>query len=102
MEISDEEFESKLIPIFKHCIDIGYNQVEENDYDFWCVAFKDQNGNDIYRQDADENEIGIMKNDPDGYCKIWRTFRTQIQPQSWIVWPHSKSKGWADPITGNI
>jgi hypothetical protein len=102
MEISDEEFESKLIPIFKHCIDIGYNQVEENDYDFWCVAFKDQNGNDIYRQDADENEIGIMKNDPDGYCKIWRTFRTQIQPQSWIVWPHSKSKGWANPITGNI
>jgi hypothetical protein len=102
MEISDEEFESKLIPIFKHCIDIGYSQVQENDYDFWCVAFKDQEGQDIYRQDADENEIRIMKNDPDGYCKIWRTFRTQVKPHSWIVWPHSKSKGWADPITGNI
>jgi len=21
-------------------------------------------------------------------------------PHSWIVWPHSVSKGWADPITG--
>ena len=102
MSISDEDFFSKLQPIFKHCIDIGYHQVPENDYDFWCVAFKDQDGNDIYRQDADENEINIMKKDPDGYCKIWRTFNTLVKPHSWIVWPHSKSKEWSEPIVGNI
>lgn len=100
--LSDTEFQQSLLPIFKHCIDIGYDQVPENDYDFWAVAFKDNAGEDMYRQDADSDEINRMKNDPDGYCKIWRSFETTIRPSSWIVWPHSKSKGWADPITGRI
>jgi len=100
--LSDEEFDSKLMSIFKHCIDIGYDQVPENDYNFWCVAFKDKDGNDLYRKDADKDEIRNMKNDPDGYCKVWREFQTQIKPHSWLVWPHSESKGWAEPITGNL
>lgn len=102
MLLSDEQFENSLIPIFKHCIDIAYSQVPEKDYDFWCVAFKDKDGNDINREDADAEEINRMMKDPDGYCKVWRIFETKIKPHSWIVWPHSKSKGWADPITGNI
>jgi glycosyltransferase involved in cell wall biosynthesis len=99
---SDEDFDKSLLSIFKHCIDIGYSQVPENDYDFWAVAFKDENGEDLYRKDADTNEIMSMKNDPDGYCKVWREFQTEKKPSSWLVWPHSKSKGWADPITGNL
>ena len=70
------------------------------DYDFWCVAFKDEKGNDIYRQDANKDEIHRMKTDPDGYCKVWREFQTEIKPNSWIVWAHSESQGWAPPITG--
>jgi hypothetical protein len=101
-DLTDNEFDSKLLKIFKHCIDIQYSQVPENDYDFWAVAFKDQNGNDLYRQDADTNEIKRMKQDPDGYCKVWREFQTDQKPSSWLVWPHSISKGWADPITGNL
>lgn len=100
--ISDEVFEQSLLSIFKHCIDIGYDQVPEDDYDFWAVAFKDENGNDMYRQDADSEEIKRMKNDTDGYCKVWRSFETSTRPSSWIVWPHSISKGWSDPIVGNI
>lgn len=102
MNLSEEEFQQSLLNIFKHCIDVGYDQVPENDYDFWAVAFKDENGDDMYRQDADSDEILRMKNDPDGYCKVWRSFETSRVPSSWIVWPHSISKGWADPITGTI
>lgn len=102
MNLSDEEFEASLLNIFKHCIDIGYDQVPEEDYDFWAVAFKDENGEDMFRQDADGEEIKRMKNDSEGYCKIWRSFETPKRPTSWLVWPHSLSKGWADPITGNI
>lgn len=102
IKITDEEFEKRLLYLFKHCIDIGYDQVPENDYDFWAVAFKDKDGQDMYRKDADEAEIKRMKTDSDGYCKVWRSFDTKERPSSWIVWPHSKSKGWADPITGNI
>jgi hypothetical protein len=102
MKINDIDFENSLISIFKHCIDIGYDQVPLDDYDFWAVAFKDSNGEDMYRQDADDQEIIRMKNDPDGYCKVWRSFSTKIKPSSWIVWPHSASEGWAEPIKGNI
>ena len=96
------EFQQYLMSIFKHCIDIQYGQVPENDYDFWAVAFKDEYNKDLYRQDADREEIIKMKNDPDGYCKIWREFQTDKKPHSWIVWPHSISKGWSDPIVGYL
>lgn len=98
--LSDEQFDNKLLSIFKHCIDIQYSQVPENDYDFWAVAFRDKEGKDLYRRDADKNEIESFKHDPDGYCKVWREFQTKEMPHDWIVWPHSISKGWADPIIG--
>jgi hypothetical protein len=98
--LSDEEFDNKLLSIFKHCIDIQYGQVPEEDYDFWAVAFRTKDGRDLFRKDADKNEIESFKHDPDGYCKVWREFQTQERPYDWIVWPHSVSKGWADPIIG--
>lgn len=100
--VPDDQWEDSLLNIFKHCIDIGYDQVPESDYDFWCVAFKDEKGEDLYRQDADEGEIARMKNDPDNYCKVWREFQTKVIPKKWIVWPHSKSKGWCNAIEGNL
>lgn len=99
---TEKEFEDSCLKIFKHCIDIRYEQVPEKDYDFWCVAFKDKEGKDLYRRDADKDEINRMLNDPDKYCKVWREFHTEVLPSSWIVWPHSVAKGWADPITGHL
>jgi len=99
---TDEEFDTGLMQIFKHCIDIQYSQVPENDYDFWVVAFHDEKDDTIYRRDADTNEIHSFKNDPDGYCKVWREFQTHIKPKYWVVWPHSISKEWCERITGNL
>lgn len=100
--ITPENFEKSLMSIFKHCIDLQYAQVPENDYDFWVVAFHDENDNTLYRKDADPNEINTMKNDPDGYCKVWREFPTTAKPKYWVVWPYSKSKGWCQRLTGNL
>ena len=102
VKMSADELDKSFLKIFKHCIDIRYEQVPEKDYDFWCVAFKDKQGKDVYRKDADKSEITVMFNDPDKYCKVWRTFNVEEPPHSWLVWPHSASKGWADPITGNL
>ncbi len=99
---TEEEWLSSFATIFKHCIDIGYDSVPEDDYDFWVVAFHDENDETIYRQDADPGEIQRMKNDPDGYCKVWRQFQTTHKPSYWVVWPYSKSKGWCDRLTGNL
>ena len=99
---NEEDWKNSFLNIFKHCIDIGYHQVPEDDYDFWAVAFHDENDDTIYRKDADTDEIIRMKNDPDGYCKVWREFNITTKPKYWVVWPHSISKGWCDRISGNL
>jgi hypothetical protein len=97
-----EEFEKSFLKIFKHCIDVGFSSVPENDYEFWAVAFHDDNDETIFRKDADANEINRMKNDPDGYCKVWREFQTDVKPKYWVVWPYSTSKGWCEKLSGNL
>ena len=99
---TEEEWVNSFSSIFKHCIDIGFHQVPEKDYDFWVVAFHTEKDETIFRKDADINEIKRMMNDPDNYCKVWREFPTTQKPKYWVVWPHSESKGWCDRITGNL
>jgi glycosyltransferase involved in cell wall biosynthesis len=98
----EENWKKEFAKIFKHCIDVGYSQVPESDYDFWVVAFHDENDETIYRKDADRVEIQGMLNDPDKYCKIWREFQTTKNPKYWVVWPHSESKDWCEKITGTL
>jgi hypothetical protein len=99
---NEEDWKNSFAQIFKHCIDVGYSQVPEKDYDFWVVAFHNAQDETIFRKDADPNEIASMMRDPDGYCKVWREFQTSHKPTYWVVWPHSISKGWCDRITGNL
>jgi hypothetical protein len=99
---NEEEWKKSFSTIFKHCIDIGYSSVPETDYEYWVVAFHNDKDETLYRRDADINEISSFKNDPDGYCKVWREFNTTQKPKYWVVWPYSKSKGWCDRITGNL
>lgn len=99
---TEEEWRKSFAKIFKHCIDVGYDQVPEKDYDFWVVAFHSSDDETIFRKDADRNEIDMMMGDPDGYCKVWREFQTAHKPAYWVVWPHSESKGWGNRLTGNL
>lgn len=100
---SDEEFENSLMRVFKHCIDLDKKKLTQNsDYDFWCVVFKDKGGKDLQRLDADSEEISTILNNDEEYIKLWREFLTDRQPCSWVVWPHSVSKGWLEPITGSL
>ena len=97
-----DEFNGSFLSIFKHCIDVTYDRVPENDYDLWVVAFHDEKDETIFRKDADLDEIRRLKSDPDGYCKIWREFTVETKPKYWVVWPHSESKGWLERIIGNL
>jgi glycosyltransferase involved in cell wall biosynthesis len=99
---SEEEWKKDFAKVFKHCIDIAYNQVPEKDYDFWVVAFHGSNDETLFRKDSDKNEIDSYFRDPDKYCKVWREFQTDMEPAYWVVWPHSVSKGWCDRITGQL
>ena len=99
---TEEEWDNSFLTIFKHCIDVSFSQVPENDYDFWVVAFHNEKDETLYRRDADINEINSMMKDPDKYCKIWREFNTKVKPKYWVVWPHSVSKGWCNRLVGNL
>jgi hypothetical protein len=97
-----DEFNDSFLSIFKHCIDVTFDRVPENDYDFWVVAFHNEKDETLFRKDADRDEIRRLKNDPDGYCKIWREFTVETKPKYWVVWPHSESKGWLERIIGDL
>lgn len=97
-----DEYKNSFLNIFKHCIDIGYDRVPEKDYDFWVVAFHDENDDTMYRRDAEPAEIEQYFEDPDKYCKVWREFQTSKRPCYWVVWPHSVSKGWCERIVGYL
>jgi hypothetical protein len=99
---SEEEWLGTFSRVFKHCIDVGFSSVPEQDYEFWVVAFHDENGETIYRKDADAEEVARVRDDKDGYCKIWREFQTTVQPKKWVVWPFSKSKGWCERMEGSL
>ena len=97
------EYEKSFIQRFKHCIDLYPSSLDSDDYDFWCVAFENSEGETVYRQDADKNEISTILSDKEfGYYKVWRSFEIQEIPVKWIVWPHSISKGWCNKVEGKI
>jgi len=54
---TEEEWEKSILSIFKHCIDVAFDRVPEEDYDFWAVAFHDENDVELFRRDADADEI---------------------------------------------
>ena len=98
--VNDSDYSKSFLGYFKHCIDIGFDIVPLDDYTCWAVAFEDVDGNEIFRQDAQPDEIKKMKADADGYCKLWRQFNTDVTPYKWIVWPCSESQGWQDRLEG--
>jgi len=89
----------------KMCIDIYKEEFTETDYNVWAVAFEDHTGKEIYRSDADEQEIQRILSvpfDEDKFVHVWRNFYSDTLPVTWIVWPHSKTKGWMNKLTGNF
>lgn len=99
-----EDYESGLCYYQKHCINVYKGALQEEDYEFFAVAFLDQNGEDLYRKDANSNEIKnlISESPTDNFIHIWREYEDSIRPHSWRVWPYSKSKGWCDKIEEKI
>ena len=97
-------FESGLTSRIKTCIDVYKGDLPEEDYDVIVIALLDKDGNEIYRQDANELEIrGLLSgNVKDRFIHIWRDFDSLIQPTRWRVWPHSISKGWQNIIENEI
>jgi hypothetical protein len=101
---SKKDYKNNFVSKFKYCIDIHKPAFTENDYDVWVIAFKDKDGKEMVRLDADEQELNnLLKQNPkDDFVRLWREFETSEMPRSWLIWPHSKSKDWMDIIEGQV
>jgi hypothetical protein len=95
-----ENFESQLLNRIKICIDVYKGSLTENDYSALIIALLDEQGQDLYRQDCDANELRNLMNmnSEDQFIHIWREFDSNKRPTTWRVWPYSQSKGWCDRI----
>jgi glycosyltransferase involved in cell wall biosynthesis len=97
---NEQEYHNSFHPFFKHCIDLYAPHFPETDYDFWVVSFEEKDGTVINRKDADENEVNrllaLSKSDSD-WIRLWREYYGK-KPDKYVVWPHSKSKGWLNRI----
>ena len=100
--LSEGEWKETFLRVFKHCIDLPLNKLTEDDYDFMVVAFHNKQDETLHRQDMFESEIVSLRSDTSGFGKIWREFNTNEKPAYWVVWPHSKSKGWCDRLVGDL
>ena len=94
--MTDEEWEKSMASRFRYCINVYKQSVPDDDYDCWVIAFKDKDGKEICRMDADEHEVRSIKsnNTPGHFYTIWREFEYSGTPAKWLLWPHSKSKDW--------
>jgi glycosyltransferase involved in cell wall biosynthesis len=99
---NEEDWKESFVKDFDYCIKVDRTKLQENDYEFWVVAFHREGGETIYRKDADENEIKrVISEEPQIY-EICRTFKTAEKPNHYVLWPYSKSKGWCDKIEVKI
>jgi hypothetical protein len=73
-----------------------------DDYGFWYVGVHDARGQEIFRLDADPAEIRTLLDDDAPTAVVRRSFESDRDPASWVVWPVSRSRGWLDRIEGWI
>ena len=81
------------------------NDVSEKDCDLFAIAFTNKRGKEIKRIDANESEVCALltsASEGDGFLRIWREFHVIDTPKTWIVWPHSKSKGFLERIEKDL
>ena len=87
----DEPYNEK----FRHPLEFNRHQLTHDDYSFSAIIFENENGEVLFREDADERTT--MSWITQEHIIIWKEYQGP-KPYKWIVWPHSKSNGWVDKI----
>jgi len=103
--ISDEEWTKQLMDSYEHTIELMDGVLTLTDYDFVLVAYDRDDGSNIYSQTIkDDALVELLKrlNTPNAITPILTRFFSDQLPYRWVIWPHSKSKGWTGRIAGRM
>jgi hypothetical protein len=98
---TEDEWLSSFTKEITKCFKVNKNQLEETDYQFWAIIFN-KDGKTLFRQDANIGEIQKILTQPEDEIEICRTFQTTSNPDSWVLWPFSKTKNWCSKIEMNF
>lgn len=103
--ISDEEWEKRLLRMYEHTIEISGDFLHLDDYDFIYVGYDRDDGSNIYcmniREESLTNLLTLSKN-RSAIIPLQNNFFADQMPRKWVIWPHSRSKGWTQRIGGLI
>ena len=72
------------------------------DAPFWYVGFHDADGEEIFRRDADREELERLLSRYDGMITIAREFESSAMPVAWSLMPYSDRDGWLEPVEGDL
>jgi Glycosyltransferase (GlcNAc) len=95
---NDEEWEKSFMTSFYHLIHFDKSRFKLDDYAYFVVAFDDENGQPIHREDLNEAQVKELLARPDQWVSLERFFLTEKKPHRWVIWGYSKSKGWDERI----
>jgi len=98
---TEDEWISSFTKEITKCFKVNKNQLGETDYQFWAIIFN-KDGKTLFRQDANIGEIQKFLTQPEDEIEICRTFQTTGNPDSWVLWPFSKTKSWCGKIEMNF
>ena len=87
----DEPYNEK----FRHPIEFNRHQLTHDDYTFAAIIFENEKGETLFREDADERTT--LSWITQEHITLWKEYQGP-KPYKWVVWPHSKSKGFVDKI----
>jgi hypothetical protein len=97
---TEKEFFESFAEFFEYEIKLNKNDFTSPDYEFWAVIFHNDQGEEIFRKDADPLEVqSVLSKEP---ITIKRSFLAYQTPKTWTVWGYTKSKGWDKEIKGII
>ena len=67
--------------------------------DLWYVGIYDKEENEIFRKDILTVEIEEFSNSC-GDIVVERQFESGREPESWTLWPNSRTSGWLEKLQG--
>lgn len=96
---SEEDYLESFKDYNKQVANVHISEINRDlTYDFWAIIFKDEVGEEVYRLDANKEEVESIFNTVDGdWYNVWREWYGKEATQ-YVVWPHTEEEGWMKPI----
>lgn len=102
---SEEAWQSSLLTRHEHTLEITSGYLSHDDYDFIYVGFDRRDGSNIHCSNINGQQLKDMlskRDNPETIIPIRSEFFSEVIPHRWAFWPHSKSRGWTQRLSGLI